>query len=122
MSATTTEVKREHEASATRPEAHKTPHKTKEKWWQTSRARTAGWIALGVAALGIIVWWFAFRPFVTTNDARVAMTFARIAPSGVGGRIEKVNVTEGTRVKAGDTLVEIDHRIPQVHVQFLERQ
>jgi membrane fusion protein (multidrug efflux system) len=58
-------------------------------------------------------WFFFFRPYVRTDDARVAMTFARVAPSSVSGRIIKVNVTEGSRVKAGDVLVELDHRVPQ---------
>jgi RND family efflux transporter MFP subunit len=31
----------------------------------------------------------------------------------LGGRINKVNVEEGSRVKAGDVLIELDHRVPQ---------
>jgi membrane fusion protein (multidrug efflux system) len=74
-----------------------------------------GTVVLVLALLGTIAWWFLFRPFVTTDDARVAMTLVRISPSNVSGRIEKVNVEEGSRVKAGDVLVEIDHRIPQAN-------
>jgi multidrug resistance efflux pump len=87
----------------------------KQMWWKTKKARQAGVAALIAAGLGALVWWFAFHPFVSTDDARVAMTLVRLAPSNVSGRIEKVNITEGTRVKIGDVLVEIDHRIPQAN-------
>jgi len=86
------------------------------KWWQTTRAKRVGAVSLLFAILGIIAWRFFFYPFVSTDDARVAMTVVRIAPAGIGGRIIKVNATEGTRVKEGDTLVELDHRVPQAEV------
>lgn len=92
-------------------------HAQNAKWWKTQRARRVGVASLGVAILGLIVWWFAFRPYISTDDARVAMTLVRLAPSGVGGRIEKVNVVEGSRVKAGDILVEIDHRVAQANFE-----
>jgi membrane fusion protein (multidrug efflux system) len=84
-------------------------------WWQTKRARNVFFGAVVVGIAGALTWWFAFHPYVSTDDARVAMTLVRVAPSNVGGRIEKVNVAEGTHVKAGDVLVEIDHRIPQAN-------
>lgn len=95
-------------------QSHARP-KNRASWWKTRRARNAGLVTAVVALAGFAVWWFAFRPFVSTDDARVMMTFVRVAPSNVGGRIEKVNVEEGSRVKAGDVLVEIDHRIPQAN-------
>ncbi len=85
------------------------------KWWKTQRARQVGTGMAVLAVIGLIVWWFAFHPYISTDDARVAMTFVRVAPSNISGRIEKVNVEEGSRVKAGDVLVEIDHRIPQAN-------
>jgi membrane fusion protein (multidrug efflux system) len=63
----------------------------------------------------LIIWWFVFHPYISTDDARVAMTLVRVAPSNVSGRIEKVNIEEGSHVKAGDILLEIDHRIPQAN-------
>lgn len=89
--------------------AHSTP------WWQTRRAAQVGLGVLVVSIAGAITWWFAFRPYVSTDDARVAMTFVKLAPSNVSGKIEKVAVEEGAHVKAGDVLVEIDHRIPQAN-------
>ena len=85
------------------------------KWWETPRARQVLLITSGIILLGVVVWWFRYRPYLSTEDARVAMTFVRVAPANVSGRIEKVNVEEGTQVKAGDVLVEIDHRIPQAN-------
>lgn len=79
-------------------------------WWQSPAAKITGLICMIIAILGLMVWWFFFHPFVSTDDARVAATLVRLAPEGVSGRIEKVNVTEGDRVKQGDIIVELDHR------------
>lgn len=84
-------------------------------WYRTARAFQVGVLALLIAGAGTAVWWFHYRPFVATDDARIAMTLVRVAPSMVSGRIDKVNVTEGSKVKASDVLVEIDHRIPQAN-------
>lgn len=90
-------------------------HVGPRKWWQTKGAQRVGTGLIVLAIVGTLTWWFAFHPYVTTDDARISMTFVRSAPSGVSGRIEKVNVEEGSHVKAGDILVEIDHRIPQAN-------
>ena len=66
-----------------------------------------------ITMLGVIVWFFFYFPYVSTDDARVDMTIVRAAPFGVGGRVIKLNVIEGSIVKAGDVLAEIDHRVPQ---------
>lgn len=84
-------------------------------WWKSRRTQQVGIATLVIAIVGLVSWFFLLRPFVSTDDARVAMTFVRLAPSSVSGRIEKVNVVEGDRVKTGDVLVEIDHRIPQAN-------
>lgn len=84
-------------------------------WWQTQRTQRVALGVIAVAVIGTVLWWFLLRPFVSTDDARVAMTLVRVAPANVGGRIEKVNVVEGSHVKAGEVLVEIDHRIPQAN-------
>jgi membrane fusion protein (multidrug efflux system) len=84
-------------------------------WWKTPRTAKAALALLAGAIIAIGIWIFEFRPFLTTDDARVAMTLARLAPANVGGRIERVSVTEGSHVNAGDILVEIDHRVPQAN-------
>ena len=89
------------------PEHHHIP------WWKRSRIR---WFAIAliiVILLGFVYWWFFFRAYVSTNDARVATNILQVAPVGVGGTIEKVTAEEGAFVKAGQVLVEIDHRVPE---------
>jgi membrane fusion protein (multidrug efflux system) len=54
------------------------------------------------------VWWGHYRPFVSTDDARVAAPIIVIAPQGSGGRVDRVLVREGQTVTAGATLVELD--------------
>jgi membrane fusion protein (multidrug efflux system) len=89
--------------------------KVQTPWYKTTRTRNVGLALVALVVLGTIGWWVFLRPFVSTDDARIAMTLVRVAPAGVSGRIEKLNVEEGTRVKKGDILVEIDHRIPQAN-------
>ena len=95
--------------------AKATAPKTPQAWHQTRRSRQVGVIAVVVAIAGSAAWWFMIHPFVGTDDARVAMTLVRVAPSMVNGRIDKLNVEEGSHVKKGDILVEIDHRVPQAN-------
>ena len=82
-------------------------------WWKTDRAKRTGKIVGTIAVLGFLVWFFFFFPYVSTDDARIDMTIVRTAPFAVGGRVIKLNVIEGSVVKAGDILAEIDHRVPQ---------
>lgn len=85
----------------------------KAKWWQSTRSKRVGAALLVVAVAGTVIWRIFFYPFVSTDDARVAMTVVRIASFGTGGRIIKVSAEEGSRVKAGDVLIELDHRVSQ---------
>lgn len=87
----------------------------KQSIWKTRRAKNVGLGMLVLAVAGLVGWWIFLRPYVATEDARVAMTLVRVAPSGVSGRIEKLNVIEGSKVKKGDVLVELDHRVPQAN-------
>lgn len=84
-----------------------------QQWWKTAKAKKVGVAGLGAALLGVVVWWFAYYPFVSTEDARIAMTLVRVAPSVVGGRVEKILVQEGDRVTKGQVLIEIEHEISQ---------
>lgn len=85
------------------------------KWWKTKRAKNVFLITF-VLSIGFICgWWFYLRPYISTDDARVAMTILRLAPSHTGGRVIKINVDEGSVVKAGDILLEIDHQIQEAN-------
>src|SRR5438309_458141 len=85
-------------------------------WWKTPKATKVGLFTLLLSVAGVALWWFRFHPFVSTDDARVAATMVRVAPSGVSGRIMEVKVEEGSQVAKGDTLVELDHRIPEAQL------
>lgn len=85
-------------------------------WWRRARVKWLAGAVLLLIILGIVSWWFLFRPYVSTNDARVATNILRVAPVGVGGVIEKVAAEEGDYVKAGQVLVEIDHRVPEAQL------
>lgn len=93
-----------------------TPTTSRMHWWKSEMTRKVSLVCAGIAVLGLVTWFFLFRPYVKTDDARVAMTLVHVAPSGVSARIEKVNVEEGSLVKRGDVLVELDHRIHQAQV------
>ncbi|MBX3022931.1 MAG: HlyD family secretion protein [Bdellovibrionales bacterium] len=84
--------------------------KRERPWWQTRRAHMTGLTTTAVLAVGLVTWWFAFRPYVSTDDARVAATLVRVAPEVVGGRVIQINVKEGDQVKKGQVLAELDHR------------
>lgn len=88
-----------------------------ERWWQSDRARLTGLIALVVTVVGVAVWWFFFYPYVSTDDARVATTLVRIAPEAVSGRVIRVAVQEGDKVKKGDVLIELDHSAPNAQLE-----
>ncbi|MEO7994125.1 MAG: HlyD family secretion protein [bacterium] len=66
---------------------------------------------LGLALVGVAgfaMWWVNFRPYVVTDDARVAAPMVTVAPQGAGGKVERVLVHEGQIVKPGEPLVELD--------------
>ncbi len=87
-----------------------------QPWWRHPRARMAFRIAGVLALAGIAVWFFLFRPYVSTDDARIAGTLVRLAPEGVSGRVVKVNVVEGAKVTRDQVLVELDHRVPEAQL------
>lgn len=85
------------------------------KWWRAKRAKKVMLVVFLSAIILTVGWWFYFYPYTATDDARVAMTLLRLAPSYTEGRVTKVNVEEGSVVKVGDVLIEIDHRIPEAN-------
>jgi RND family efflux transporter MFP subunit len=94
------------------------PHPPKPRpWWKHRRAKITGLIVALLALAGFVIWFFFFRPYLDTNDARIAATTVQMAPPGAGGMVIAIAVTEGSRVKADDILVELDHRVAQANLQ-----
>ncbi len=91
--------------------------------WAKSQRTKQVLIAVAIAALILLIgWWIFIFPYVSTDDARVAATLVRVAPEGVGGRIVKLNVDVGSRVKQGDVLIELDHRIAAARLKDAQAQ
>ncbi len=86
-------------------------------WWKRGRVRLFAASLVIIAIAGVFVWWHLFRPYVSTNDARIATNILRVAPVGIGGRIEKVTVSEGDAVKKDQLLVEIEHQVAEADVE-----
>jgi membrane fusion protein (multidrug efflux system) len=112
-----------HEPAAPRHDAVSPTKSGKtERWWKHPRTFKvfAGVVLLGFVAL--TVWWFAFRPYVSTDDARVDATMIKLAPSGAGGRVAAVTVEEGDRVTKGQVLVRLDDRQARAELQRARAQ
>ncbi|MBV5269273.1 MAG: HlyD family secretion protein [Afipia sp.] len=89
------------------PRAADTPRRN---WGQTLRdkRRTLLLVVLPLAVLiGGIAFYLSGGRYATTDDAYVGAQKVLITPD-ISGKIEKVLVREGQRVKAGDELFEID--------------
>ena len=75
-------------------------------------------MTLAVLLVGLFaLWWFHYRPFVATDDARVAAPMIAIAAQGSGGRVERVLVREGQWVQADQPLVELDASAERAQVR-----
>jgi RND family efflux transporter MFP subunit len=85
------------------------PVEKPKAWYKSKLAKNTGFIFLLIVIIGSIVWYFDLRPYVSTDDARVAEDLIRIAPDGVSGKVLKINVVEGDKVTQGETLAELDH-------------
>lgn len=77
------------------------------------RRRRWGRVALIVVPLlivgGVLYYWFALRPYESTDDAFIDGNVIPIAPQ-VPGQVVRLAVDDNQKVKAGDLLVEIDPR------------
>ena len=78
--------------------------------------KVVGALVLALATL-FGVWWVRFRPFVSTDDARVAAPVVTIVTQGAAGRVERVLVREGDVVQAGASLVELDATAERAQVE-----
>ncbi|MCA9630675.1 MAG: HlyD family secretion protein [Myxococcales bacterium] len=73
-------------------------------------------VMLALAA-GAALWWVRYRPYVTTEDARVAAPTVSVAADGLGGRVERVLVREGDHVDADQALLELDSAAQRAQLQ-----
>jgi len=89
----------------------------KGPWWKNKRAQLAGKILGGLAVAVFIIWFFAFMPFVGTDDARIDANVAKVANQGIGGVITKIYVKEGDVVTAGTLLAELDHTMAEAQLE-----
>ena len=88
-----------------------------KKWWQSRQAIVAGTAIIAAFIIGFVIWFTLFRPFVSTDDARVSGDVINVANAGVSGQIMNVNVEEGDIVTNGEVLVELDHRTAQAQLE-----
>jgi RND family efflux transporter MFP subunit len=86
-------------------------------WWKNKRAQLAGKILAALAVAVFIIWFFAFMPFVGTDDARIDANVAKVANQGIGGVITKIYVKEGDVVTAGTLLAELDHTMAEAQLE-----
>lgn len=84
-------------------------------WWRTKASVITFRIVAVIIFIALIIWFFAIRPYVRTDDARVAADIIRIANRGASCQIEKVNVAEGDIVSMGMVAVELDHRSAEAY-------
>src|SRR5262249_6517917 len=76
-------------------------------------------VLLVVIVLLVAYYVIADRDTPLTTDAYVQAYVARVAPQ-VGGLVVRVHVEEGSTVRKGDVLFELDHRPFQHRVAMLE--
>ncbi len=88
----------------------------KIKWWTHPRARKVFLFSAIFSVICVAIWAVWFRPFVSTDDARVAATMIRLAPESVSGRVIKLVVAEGDRVKSGQIVIELDHSVAEANL------
>ncbi len=82
-------------------------------WWKHGRVYKAfvGFLVASVLLTG--AWWQWLRPFVHTDDARIAAPVEGVAPQGLAGRIARVWVAEGQTVAPGTVVVSLDDQSEQ---------
>ncbi len=71
--------------------------------------------AVGAAAVGSGIYWFATRNLESTDDAFIDADVVQIAPQ-VGGVVADLHFTDNQRVERGQALLEIDPRDYQVQL------
>jgi membrane fusion protein, multidrug efflux system len=90
---------------------------TNEAGGKTKRSNTVPKLVFGGVVLALVLgggyYWLSTRGIESTDDAYTDGTAITIAPK-VSGYVVKLAIGDNTRVKAGDTILEIDPRDYQV--------
>jgi membrane fusion protein (multidrug efflux system) len=63
------------------------------------------------------MWFFAYMPFVATDDARIDTNVVKVANQGTGNVVIKIYVKEGDVVAAGTLLAELDHKMAEAMLE-----
>jgi len=74
---------------------------------RAARLRTALILLAVVLIAAFAVYWFRYRPWMSTDDAQVDGHISTVS-ARVGGYVTQVNVDDNRKVEAGAILVEID--------------
>ncbi len=77
-------------------------------------------VITGGSILGFRIWYFDYRPYITTEDARINADIVKIANLGAGGQIQAVYVKEGESITQGMLLIEMDHSVAQAQYDRAE--
>jgi membrane fusion protein (multidrug efflux system) len=84
--------------------------KKNKEWWKSPRSLATGAAVLLFFITGYTVWFFEFRPYISTDDARISSDIVNIVNMGATAQINLVFVKEGDKVTNGMMLAELDHR------------
>ncbi len=88
----------------------------------TSRRRKPILIVLGLAAVvGASYWIYQRSTHVYTDDARIASDLVVIS-SKVAGRIEQLTIKEGSQLRSGDLVAQLDDRDTELRLEELGSQ
>jgi multidrug resistance efflux pump len=104
------------------PHAGSAAPESKEAWYQSKGAQTAGKIIGGLFVAALVGWLIFFMPYVSTDDATIDADVVKVSNQGMSNQIMKIYVKEGDRVKKGDMLVELDHSMAENQLEKAEAQ
>jgi multidrug resistance efflux pump len=85
----------------------------KRPWWKSAVSIIIGIAVLLAGLSGVAIWYLGFRPYISTEDARIDADVVKVANLGASGQILSVKVKEGDRVTEGMVLVELDHGVAE---------
>jgi RND family efflux transporter MFP subunit len=103
------DVSATHDSSPSKGNSNQPNENQSEIWWKHTQTQTIFLVSLVVILVGIAVWWFFFRPYISTDDARISASLVHLSNEGEAGPLIAVYATEGTPVTTGMILAELEH-------------